>query len=167
MTVCLLRSRRLASLLKALVPTVILLVLASIGLGSSLATRQTGKPVPEVHDYGYTQPFRNSEVGNTLLRACGNCHSNQTTLPWYGHVMPISWWIESHVRDGRQALNLSDWTTYSARRRRDELESICGVISNGRMPPTSYRALHPEAGLRAEQKKEVCVWTANQIEDEK
>jgi CheY-like chemotaxis protein len=55
----------------------------------------------------------------------------------------ISWWIKSHVREGREELNFSEWTKYSALERCNKLESICGVISNGRMPPAAYTALHP------------------------
>jgi len=102
-----------------------------------------------------------------MARACGDCRSNQTSLPWYGHVAPISWWIKSHVREGREELNFSEWTRYSALERHNELESICGVISNGRMPPASYTALHPEVRLRAQDKKAVCAWAANEIEQEK
>lgn len=111
--------------------------------------------------------FSPSEGGKTLARACGNCHSNQTHLPWYGHVVPISWWIQNHIREGRQALSFSEWAVYSVRRRRDELESICGVISNGRMPSASYKALHPESRLETQDKKVICAWAANEAEHEK
>jgi hypothetical protein len=72
-----------------------------------------------------------------------------------------------HVREGRQALNFTEWTTYSARRQRDELESVCGVVSNGSMPPASYRLLHPESQLEAEDKKLICAWAAHEWEREK
>ena len=145
----------------------IVILIALIAFGRSLSRKQTSRVTSDVHDVRGTQPFHDSDVGSTLARACGNCHSNQTNLPWYGDVVPISWWIRSHVREGQQALNFSEWRAYSARRRRDELESICGVISNERMPPGLYAAVHPEARLRAEQKKAVCRWTANEIEHER
>jgi hypothetical protein len=65
----------------------------------------------------------------------GTATSNETDFPWYGHVVPISWWIRSHVREGREELNFSEWTRYTALERHNELESICAVVSNGRMPP--------------------------------
>jgi hypothetical protein len=152
--------------MKVIALTILLLMLALIAFGSSLSRKQT-TATPDARDYRYANPFRGSEGGKTLARACGNCHSNQTKLPWYGHVVPISWWINRHVREGRQALNFTEWTTYSARRQRDELESICGVVSNGRMPPASYRVLHPESRLEAEDKKLICAWAANEWEREK
>ena len=153
--------------MRLIVLTIGLLLLVLIVLGSSLSRKPMGQAPTQAHDYRYAEPFRGSQVGNTVALACGNCHSNQTNLPWYGHVAPISWWINSHVRDGRQALNFSEWMTYSAHRRHSELESICGIISNGRMPPASYTLLHSEARLGAQDKKAVCIWAASKIEQER
>ena len=100
----------------------------------------------------------NSESAHVLVRACGNCHSNHTDWPWYSHVAPVSWWIARDVREGRESLNLSEWETYSAPQRRDKLESICGLISTGRMPPRQYRSMHPEAKLTEMEKEAVCAW---------
>lgn len=100
----------------------------------------------------------NSEPAHVLVRACGNCHSNHTDWPWYSHVAPVSWWIARDVREGRESLNLSEWETYSAPQQRDKLESICGLISTGRMPPRQYRSMHPEANLTETEKKDVCAW---------
>ena len=153
--------------MKPLLLTIVFLMLALIAFGGSLSRKQIGQVSPETNDYRNSESFRGSEVGNTLARACGDCHSNQTRLPWYGHVAPISWWIQSHVREGREELNFSEWTRYTALQRHNELESICGVVSNGRMPPASYTALHPEASLGAQDKKAVCFWAVNEIEEEK
>jgi hypothetical protein len=152
---------------KVLALTILFLMLALIAVRGSPSRTKVSHASPHVHDYRAPEPLRGSDVGKTLARACGNCHSNQTSLPWYGHIAPVSWWIEGHVRQGREALNFSDWTSYPAGIRRNELESICGVISNGRMPPAPYIALHPEARLAARDKKAICTWAANEIEQEK
>jgi hypothetical protein len=154
------------SLMKVVALTILLLMLALIAFGSSLSRKQT-TATPGVRDYSYADPFRGSEGGKTLARACGNCHSNHTNLPWYGHVMPFSWWINNHIREGRQALNFSEWGTYPVYRRRAELESICGIISNGRMPPAYYMLLHPEARLEPRDKEAICAWAANECRQEK
>ncbi|MGA7402702.1 MAG: heme-binding domain-containing protein, partial [Candidatus Sulfotelmatobacter sp.] len=99
-----------------------------------------------------------SEPARILVRACGNCHSNHTEWPWYSQVAPVSWWIAWDVRKGREELDLSRWESYSPWQRRDKLESLCGLISTGRMPPWQYTAMHPEAHLTAEDKKAVCAW---------
>jgi Haem-binding domain len=145
---------------------ILLLMFVLIAFGNSLSRNQSAT-TPDVHDYRYAEPFRGTEGGQMLVRACGNCHSNQTNLPWYGHVVPISWWIDKHVRAGREALNFSEWRAYSARLRHNELESLCGAVSTGRMPPASYRILHPESRLKAQDKKVICAWADNELDDDR
>lgn len=99
-----------------------------------------------------------SEPARILVRACGNCHSNHTEWPWYSQVAPVSWWIAWDVRKGREELDLSRWESYSPWQRRDKLESLCGLISTGRMPPRLYSSMHPDARLSETEKKEVCSW---------
>jgi hypothetical protein len=153
--------------MKMLSITVAFLIFVLIAFRGSLSKKQISQPPARADDYRYAEPFRGSQIGNTVAQACGNCHSNQTNLPWYGHVVPVSWWINSHVREGREALNFSEWITYSVSRRRNELESLCGIISNGRMPPASYKLLHPEARLGAQDKHVICIWAAKEIRLEK
>jgi Haem-binding domain len=104
-----------------------------------------------------------SAPAQILVRACGNCHSSHTDWPWYSHIAPFSWWTARHVREGREKLDLSEWETYSVRHRRDILQSICGLIKTGRMPPPLYAAIHPEAKLTANDKQAVCAWITQQI----
>jgi hypothetical protein len=92
--------------MKIIALTIVVLI-ALIAFGGPLASKQTGIVTSDEHDYRKVEPFRSSEVGNTLARACGDCHSNQTSLPWYGHVAPVSWWIHKHIREGRKELNFS------------------------------------------------------------
>jgi hypothetical protein len=105
----------------------------------------------------------NSGPAQVLVRACGNCHSNHTDWPWYSHVAPVSWWIAGHVREGRERLDFTEWETYSPRQRRNKLESICGLISTGRMPPRLYGSMHPEAKLTETEKKAVCAWVKEEM----
>jgi hypothetical protein len=97
-----------------------------------------------------------------LARACGNCHSNDTAWPWYSHVAPISRWIARDVRKGREKLDFSRWEAYSAKQKRDKSESVCGLITTGRMPPRLYSAMHPEAKLTEADKNTVCAWAKKQ-----
>jgi hypothetical protein len=102
-------------------------------------------------------PLSNPETARVLVRACGNCHSDHTDWPWYSHVAPVSWWIAGHVREGRNKLDFSKWETYSTSQKRDKLQSMCGLISTGRMPPRLYAVMHPEAQLTEQDKKAVCA----------
>jgi len=77
--------------------------------------------------------------------ACYDCHSNETRWPWYTNVAPLSWSITSHVDEGREKLNFSEWD-----RPQDEGDEVVESITEGEMPPVSYVWLHPEARLSDE-----------------
>jgi hypothetical protein len=150
-----------------MLPSIIISVVLVLAVGLSRSQDRADGASAMAHDLRDAEPLRESEAGKVLVQACGNCHSSQTEWPWYSHVAPVSWWIQGHVRKGREELNFSNWRSYSARQRRAKLDSICGLISTGRMPPWSYTMLHPEARLTATEKKSVCVWVAMEIEHEK
>jgi hypothetical protein len=105
----------------------------------------------------------NSEPAKVLAKTCGNCHSDHTDWPWYSNLAPLSWWIARDVREGRKRLDFSEWDTYSQWQRQDKLESICGLISTGRMPPWQYTAMHPRARLTQRDKNAVCAWVKEEV----
>lgn len=85
----------------------------------------------------------------TFMRACGDCHSNQTTWPWYSSIAPASWLIARDVREGRAAFNVSEWG-----RPDNEGDDAAKLVQNGEMPPWFYLPLHPAARLSpAEQQQ--------------
>jgi hypothetical protein len=44
------------------------------------------------------------------VRACFDCHSNETEKPWYSNIAPpISWATSDHVESGRGKLNFSEF----------------------------------------------------------
>jgi hypothetical protein len=124
-------------------------ILGQVETEHRVASKSKNQPLPR---------FFNSEPAQALVRACGDCHSNHTEWPWYSQVAPLSWWITRDVDEGREKLDFSEWETYSAWQRRNKLDSMCGLISTGRMPPHSYTAMHPQANLTDAEKKAVCDW---------
>jgi hypothetical protein len=84
------------------------------------------------------------------VRACFDCHSNDTRWPWYANVAPFSWAVQLDVEAGRSVVNFSEWNRsyelagYSGRRTRD-----------GMMPPYKYMKAHPEANLTDEERVEL------------
>lgn len=74
--------------------------------------------------------------------ACFDCHSNETTWPWYSNIAPISWRLQKHVDEGREKLDFSEWGT-----REQETDEIVKSVREGEMPPGDYLLLHPEARL--------------------
>jgi len=81
-------------------------------------------------------------------RACLDCHSNETTWPWYSNIAPISWLVQHDVDKGRQSLNLSEWG-----QRWQETDEIYWLMNNGEMPPSQFLFLHPEARLTGSEKQ--------------
>jgi hypothetical protein len=82
-------------------------------------------------------------------RACFDCHSNETTWPWYTNVAPMSWLIQHDVDEGRQRLNFSEWATTRKSRELNE------VILGGSMPPLQYTLPHPNSVLSAAERQEL------------
>lgn len=98
------------------------------------------------------------EVKALLKRACYDCHSHETTWPWYSNVAPVSWVVAHHVDEGRAELNFSKWAAYEPKRRAHKLEETEEMIEKGEMPLPGYVALHPEAKLTDAEKKTLIDW---------
>ncbi|MGZ4677961.1 MAG: heme-binding domain-containing protein [Acidimicrobiia bacterium] len=85
--------------------------------------------------------------------ACFDCHSNEVHVAWFEQVAPLSWWIKSHVDEGRQKLNFSEWSTHHGEGLGDSSETI----SEGSMPPSYYTwlGMHSDAKLTAQEKRDL------------
>ena len=62
------------------------------------------------------------EVHIILRKACYDCHSNETTWPWYSKVAPVSWLVASDVHEGREELNFSTWASYNSEQKVKKLK---------------------------------------------
>jgi hypothetical protein len=91
-----------------------------------------------------------------LDRACGDCHSNSTVWPWYTQVAPLSWLMAYAVREGRNAVNFSEWAGYSAGEQRTLLVASCHDATEGKMPGRPWTMLHPETQLSAHDIDTIC-----------
>jgi hypothetical protein len=100
------------------------------------------------------------EVQSPLMRACGDCHSNQTVWPWYSHVAPASWVVTDDVNEGRRHMNFDDWEAQeSAKQANDHLIDICKEITTKGMPPFTYRIAHRESQLKTQEISAICSWS--------
>jgi hypothetical protein len=99
-----------------------------------------------------------TEVDQILKAACNDCHSNHTNNMWYQNIQPIGWWINHHIKEGKQELNFSIFNTYSAKRKAHKMEEIAEQVEAGEMPMDSYTWMHWNAKLSAEQKKMLVDW---------
>jgi hypothetical protein len=118
---------------------------------------RTNPPVDEARTIS-ANAHLTPEVSAILGRSCNDCHSNQTRWPWYSNVAPVSWFVISHVNEGRREMNFSDWAEYNREDRQRYLKKICMEVKRGDMPLKSYLRLHGDALLSIEDVQALCDW---------
>ena len=84
-------------------------------------------------------------------RACFDCHSNETTWPWYSNVAPQSWLIQRDVDGGRRASNFSRWDRPQDVGTGDVVEAVSG----GGMPPWYYTIMHSRSRLSEAERQQL------------
>jgi len=90
------------------------------------------------------EPTWSDPQTNALFdRACADCHSHQTTWPWYSHVAPVSWLVTHDVEEGREHFDVDAW----GREQRNHGDEAAEMVESGEMPMAIYVPLHPEAQL--------------------
>jgi hypothetical protein len=95
----------------------------------------------------------------TLFKnACYDCHSDNTSYPWYSNIQPIGWILAKDIENGKAKLNLSEFGSLSSRRQISRLQQIENQIKDGTMPLPAYQLLHPSARLTEEEKRLLIDW---------
>lgn len=98
------------------------------------------------------------EVKALLDRSCADCHSNNTTWPWYSYIAPASWLVGEDVKEGRKHFNLSVWGSYTRKRAIAKLDEMCMELQDDKMPLKSYRIMHPSTVLSKQDIDLICEW---------
>ncbi len=103
--------------------------------------------------YGHSNPpviqepeWDSPQTRDFAVRACYECHSNQTMRPWYAKIAPISWAFQVEVDEARQQLDFSEWN-----RPQPGATKAVDDVQSGRMPSKSYVSSHPSANLTPEE----------------
>jgi len=86
-----------------------------------------------------------------FVRACADCHSNETKWPWYSNIAPVSWLVQYDVEEGREHFNVSMWGI----QKKNEGDEAKEEFDEGEMPPWFYVLPHPEARLSESETKEL------------
>ena len=97
-------------------------------------------------------------VQSVLKNSCYDCHSNNTRYPWYSYIQPGGWWMASHIKEGKENLNFSEFGTYSKRKQQNKLRSSAKTIDDETMPIKPYLIIHTNAKLTKDQKTLVADW---------
>ena len=120
---------------------------------------------PDKNEAGpdYVQVFEQetnpgTEIKKMLKAACYDCHSAHTEYPWYNNVAPISYWMDGHIEEGKENIDFSEWSNYSAKKKDHKLEEFIEYIENGKMPLREYTWTHEDARLTDDQRKALMDW---------
>src|SRR5688572_30236792 len=109
----------------------------------------------------YTVP---DDVKTILAKACNDCHTNNTSYPWYTNIQPVDWWMNNHVNEGKKELNFDEYTNRNLRFQYHKMEEIAEMVKEGEMPLDSYTWMHKEAILTEAEKNKLISW-ADAIRD--
>lgn len=126
-----------------------LVVLVGIQFIPADTNQQKGFSQTDIR-YVYDVP---EKVLKVLETSCYDCHSNNTSYPWYSKVQPVRLLMDKHIREGKAALNFSDFGDYSDRMKRNITQSIGSQVEEDEMPLPSYLLMHDEAKLSKEEKE--------------
>lgn len=100
-------------------------------------------------------------VKSILTKACLDCHSNNTRYPWYTKFQPVDWWIAKHINEGKEHLNLDEYTNRSLRYQFHKMEEIVEQVKEDHMPLRSYTWIHKDAVLTEEEKNILIDWATS------
>jgi hypothetical protein len=114
-----------------------------------------------------SEPLWDSQQTRALaVRACFDCHSNETRWPWFTKLPFGSWLAVTDTIRGRNSLNFSEWGVLRSGEGEGEgrnSREIARVIERGSMPPGTYTLLHPEAVLTDAEKQQLIAGLQNSL----
>jgi cytochrome c len=99
-----------------------------------------------------------SNVREILMTKCADCHSAVTRVPLYGRFAPISWLMERDIVEAREAMNLSQWDSYSAEEQQAFRLKIVLETKSHHMPLPQYRVIHWNARITESDINALTQW---------
>lgn len=132
----------------AVLVVAIVLVIQVIPVERNVSTVQPGQSFEKTEKVP-------ANVAAILKVSCYDCHSNNTRYPWYSELQPGAWFMAQHIKKGRDELNFDEFNNYSKRRKKAKIKSVISQIEKEEMPLRSYRMMHGNARLSADEKKEL------------
>ena len=103
---------------------------------------------------GHNPPVRREPAWDSprtrelVVRACYDCHSNETVWPWYSRIAPVSWLVRGDVNEGRRKLNFSEWD-----RVQKEAWESSKTVRTGEMPLWRYTVARSHARMSAAERQ--------------
>ena len=96
-----------------------------------------------------------AHIRSLVHGACYDCHSYETTYPFYSYITPVNFWMQDHVNEAREELNFSRWDLSAG----SEAAGESGEeVAEGEMPLPSYTWLHASARLTPTDRDALATW---------
>jgi len=128
---------------------IVILAIAVIWIGSNVISNfLVSEKNPPLR---YSGIILGNDADKILQRVCFNCHSNETTWPWYSSLPVVSVLIAHDVGEAREHLNFSAWDSTPEDQRIFYLKMVFHEIEKDEMPPFIYKLGHPEAKFTQEE----------------
>ncbi len=117
---------------------------------------------PEQHEKmamtGIAEDYK-AKIEPIFKGKCFDCHSNQTTYPWYYKIPGIHTLMNSHIEEARSHLDFSKGYPFISHVKPvEDLKAIQKSVEEDQMPPLYYRVLHSQMKVTAEEKKQIRDW---------
>ena len=109
-------------------------------------------------DRFYTETNTPENIKIILNESCNDCHSDVSRYPWYNNITPVNYWMAEHINDGKKHFNISNWSTYSVKKKDHKLEELIEMVEEKEMPLDSYTWTHEDAKLSQDQIDAVLAW---------
>lgn len=105
------------------------------------------------------------EVMEVLKKSCYDCHSYETKWPYYSDIAPVSFFVSSHVKKARKALNFSIWEEIDPKIKEQRLKRAVITVNNEMMALPSYVLAHEEAKLSKDEKALLINWFKSEMKE--
>lgn len=119
--------------------------------------RNTSETFITTNDISHTVAIP-GDVHDIFRKKCYDCHSNNTSYPWYVNIQPVGWWMGGHIKEGKEELNFSEFKTYDKKKADHKLEEVYEEIVEGHMPIGSYTITHRDAEVTPEELEKIGSW---------
>ena len=102
-----------------------------------------------------------SDVKSILSKAWNDCHSNNTVYPWYSRLQPVDWWLNNHIKEGKEHLNFDEYANKPLRYQYHKMEETVEMVKEEEMPLESYTWIHKDAKLTPEERTKLVDWAGS------
>jgi hypothetical protein len=91
---------------------------------------------------------------------CFDCHSSQTTYPWYYQIPGVNYLINSDIKEARSHIDMDKGFPFGSHSTPlKDLGEIEKSILDKSMPPLKYRVLHKNAAITKTEVEIIMDWT--------